>query len=422
MALLLKNATYIDWRNLEFTEADLLVNEGLNGKIKLYYPGECDEKNVSMIDCGGKFVTKSFANGHHHVYSALARGMPAPPQIPMNFHEILKYIWWRLDKALDPEMIKASALFTAMECAKNGVTFVIDHHASPFAIKGSMEIIADAFEKVGVSHLLCYEISDRDGKKVSTAGLTETDSYLKNHQGLIGLHASFTVNDETLKSAVKLAEKNNTGIHMHVAEDKIDQQDAVQRYGFRVINRLDNFGILNLPKTILVHCIHLTDEERSLLKNTEAWIAVNTESNLNNNVGQFSSANLGENIMLGTDGMHSDMLRSAKASYFNGLRIDKTSPIQIYERLRNVHHYLYQNSFNGDGENNLVVFDYPSPTEMNSENFIGHFIYGIESKHIQHVISNGELIVKDRKLKKVDEDEILGFSKEMGRKLWDKLK
>ena len=421
MAILLKNTTYIDWKNLEFTDADVLVNEGLNGKIKLYYPGECDNRNIYTIDCGGKFVTKSLVNGHHHVYSALARGMPGPPQIPKNFSEILKHIWWRLDKALDLDMIKASALFTAMECAKNGVTFVIDHHASPFAIEGSLEIIAKAFEKVGVSHLLCYEISDRDGEKAANEGFEETDSYLQTHQGLVGLHASFTVGNETLKSAFKLAEGKNTGIHMHVAEDRIDQEDAIQKYGFRVINRLAKCGILNLPKTILVHCIHLTDEERGLLKNSEAWIAVNTESNLNNNVGQFSSARLGENIMLGTDGMHSDMLRSARANYFSGLRIDKTSPLQLYERLRNVHHYLYQNSFNGDSENNLIVFDYPSPTEMNSGNFIGHFIYGLESKHIQHVISNGELIVKDRILTKADEGEILEFSREMGKKLWGKM-
>jgi len=142
MNLLLKNATYIDWKTLSFTEADILVQEGDNGKIKLYYPGEADESGVEILDCSGKFVTKGFANGHHHVYSALARGMPAPPKIPQNFHEILQYIWWRLDKALDLEMIEASALFTAMECAKNGVTFVIDHHASPSAVEGSLETIA----------------------------------------------------------------------------------------------------------------------------------------------------------------------------------------------------------------------------------------------------------------------------------------
>jgi len=421
MNLLLKNATYIDWKTLSFTEADILVPQGNNGKIKLFYPGEADESETEILDCSGKFVTKAFANGHHHVYSALARGMPTPPKTPQNFHEILQYIWWRLDKALDLEMIEASALFTAMECAKNGVTFVIDHHASPFAVEGSLETIAKAFEKVGVSHLLCYEISDRDGEEVSKAGLEETDSYLKNHQGLVGLHASFTISDKTLKSAVDLAEKHNSGIHIHVAEDRIDQQDSIEKYGYRVVNRLQKFGATELSKSILVHCIHLNDEERNILKNAESWIAVNTESNLNNNVGQFSSARLGDNIMLGTDGMHSDMLRAAKAAYFNCLRIDKTSPGKLYERFRNIHNYTYQNGINGDGENNLVVLDYPTPTDFNGDNFVGHFIYGLESKHVQHVISDGKLIVKDRITQTIDEPEILKLAMEQARRLWKKL-
>ena len=121
-------------------------------------------------------MTKSFAVGHHHVYSALARGMGAPKKNPENFVEILEYIWWTLDKCLDEEMIEYSALTTAIACAKAGSTFVIDHHASPFAVKNSMEIIGKAFDKVGVSHLLCYEISDRDGLEIAEQGLEETAS------------------------------------------------------------------------------------------------------------------------------------------------------------------------------------------------------------------------------------------------------
>lgn len=421
MAILLKNATYIDWRTLEFTESDILVEEGLKGKIKLFYPGEANEERDETIDCTGKFVTKSFANGHHHVYSALSRGMPPPEKAPQNFYENLQYIWWRLDKALDLDIIEASALFTAMECAKNGVTYVIDHHASPSAVKGSLETIAKAFNKVGVSNLLCYEISDRDGEKSTQEGLDETAEYLADNDGLVGLHASFTVSDKTLASAVKIAEKHNSGIHIHTAEDKIDQVKCIEDYGFRVINRLKEFNVLEFPKTILAHCIHLNDEERKLLKNSEAWIVLNIESNIKNNVGIFSSARLGENIMLGTDGMHSDMLRSAKAAYLNLLRIDKTNPEKIYERFRNVSNYLYQNNFNGDGENNLVVLDYKSPTDLKQDNFLSHFIYGIESKHIQHVISNGKLIVKDKQLTQVNESEMLEYSMEMGNKLWKKL-
>ena len=160
------------------------------------------------MDCAGRLVTKSFGCGHHHIYSTLARGMPAPQKSPLNFVEILKYIWWHLDKCLDLEMIEASALASAIYCAKNGVTLIIDHHASPFAIKDSLFTIAKAFDRVGISHLLCYEISDRDGEGARAAGLAETDAFLAaGYQGHVGLHASFTVGDDLLHKAIALFQK-----------------------------------------------------------------------------------------------------------------------------------------------------------------------------------------------------------------------
>ena len=165
----------------------------------------------------------------------------------------------------------------------------------------------------------------------------------------------------------------------------------------------------------------INKNERNLIKNSKAYVVQNTESNLNNNVGYFNSEGLGKNIMLGTDGMHSDMIRSAQAAYFVGQGFDKIDFQSSYERFRNVHNYLKTNNFKGDGKNNLVVFDYDSPTEMNENNFLGHFIFGLSSKHIQHVISNGKLIVENGKIKTVNEKEILDFSKEMANRLWDRM-
>ncbi|NOX84413.1 MAG: amidohydrolase family protein [Chlorobi bacterium] len=420
MDLLLKNATYIDWRTLEFRETHILVTGGTNGAIRFTdkFP---EEKDYETLDCTGKYVTKSFAVGHHHAYSALARGMPAPEKLPQNFLEILQYIWWSLDKALDRESIKASALVTAMACAKAGATFVIDHHASPNSIEGSLNIIAEAFEEVGISHLLCYEISDRDGIEKAEAGLSETGNYLQKKQGLVGLHASFTVGNETLKKAAEMMEKMQSGIHIHVAEDLLDEEDSRKKYGKRVIERLNDYGILNSQKTILAHCLHLDEKERELVRISKAWVVENMESNLNNNVGYFNGNGLGERIMLGTDGMHSDMLRSAQQAYFAGQRFDNIDFRAAYARLRNVHKYLSHNGFSGDGENNLVVLDYPTPTPFNKENFLSHFIFGLSSCHVRDVISSGKLIVRDKKLLTVNEEEINGFSKEQALHLWSKM-
>ncbi len=421
MSIYLKNATFINWNTFEFTKANIKVDEGDEGKIFILPVNSKIPEGNAIIDCNGKYVTKAFANGHHHVYSALAVGMPAPKNNPANFVEILKYVWWKLDKCLDHEMIRISALITAMECAKNGVTFVIDHHSSPGAISGSLETIACAFDDVGISHLLCYEISDRDGATKAKQALEETSNYLQHRQGLVGLHASFTVGDSTFKKAVNLTDKYKTGIHIHVAEDKYDQEHCSQQHQKTVIERIKMLGGLANPKSILVHCLHLNDTERRTIDASGTWVAQNTESNLNNRVGFFNSVGLGENIMLGTDGMHSDMLRAAKASYFNGLNFDKIDLPGIYSRFRNVQRYVIQNNFKGNAENNLVILDYNPPTEFNAGNFLSHFIYGIESRHIQHVISNGKLIVKDRKMTMLDEDALTEVSAGLSKKLWKKM-
>lgn len=421
MAIYLKDAAYIDWQTLEFKFSNLKITSGEDGKIE--FTNSIPENITDeIIDCKGKLVTKSFACGHHHVYSALARGMGAPKKNPRNFYEILKYVWWTLDKCLDKDMIEASALTTAIASAKNGVTFVIDHHASPYFVDGSLEIIAAAFEKVGVSHLLCYEISDRDGYDIAEQGLAETEKFLKKHQGLVGLHASFTISDDTLERAVFLAQKYNSGLHIHVAEDKYDQDYCLRNYNQRVVERLNDAGVLKFSKTILGHCLHLDEKEKELISNSNAWIVQNSESNLNNNVGYFNSQGLGDNIMLGTDGMHSDMLRSAKSAFYVGQGFDKIDYSGVYQRFRNVHKYITSNCLIGDGDNNLVVLDYDTPTEINQNNFLGHFLFGLEAKHVQHVISQGKLIVKDKKITTVNEEEILEFSKEQGKKLWEKMK
>jgi cytosine/adenosine deaminase-related metal-dependent hydrolase len=425
MTLYLKDATFIHWESFDISQTNLAVEPGLQGGIRRLEKIPQEDGLTArdrIIDCRGKLVTKSFGCGHHHIYSTLARGMPAPRKIPTGFTEVLQYIWWHIDKRLDLEMIEASALASALYCAKNGVTFVIDHHASPFAITDSLPTIANAFDRVGIAHMLCYEISDRDGEGPREEGLAETDSFLAaGHQGHVGLHASFTVGDELLSKAVELARKHDTGLHVHVAEDRADQEDALAKYGKRVVERFHDAGALELTKSILGHCIHLSDREKQLLADSGVWVVQNVESNQNNNVGLAGYADLGARMMLGTDGMHCDMLRSAKAAFLVGQATEGIGFDGIYGRFRNVHRYIQKFGSQGDGDNNLVVLDYDAPTDLTQENFLGHFIYGIDARHVESVISQGRPIVANRQVLSVDEKEVLAHARAMGRKLWEKM-
>jgi cytosine/adenosine deaminase-related metal-dependent hydrolase len=220
---------------------------------------------------------------------------------------------------------------------------------------------------------------------------------------------------------VELAQKYHTGIHVHVAEDQADQEACLKDHNQRVLERYRHAGVLNLPKSILAHCIHLDATEKDLLRNSDLWVVQNVESNQNNNVGLANFAELGGHVMLGTDGMHSDMLRSAKAAFLTGQSIEGIDFPAIYGRFRNVHAYIRSSGFTGDGDNNLVILDYNSPTEINADNFLGHFVYGLDASHVDSVISGGQMVVKNKKLKTMEEDEILAFSREMGNKLWKKL-
>lgn len=421
MTLYLKNALFLDYQTLAFTATDLAVEEGPFGGLSaisgLPAP-DARRPGDRVVDCRGRLVTRSFGCGHHHIYSALSRGMPPSPIAPGSFAEMLKEVWWRLDKCLDHDMTEASALAAALGCVKRGVTLIVDHHASPFHIKGSLETIARAFERVGVGYLLCYEISDRDGLEAAENGLAEHDDYLgRGRPGLVGLHASFTLGDDTLKKAVDLAVKYRTGLHIHVAEARSDQHDCVSRHGLKVVERLAAFGVLDQPYTILGHCVHLDDSERRLVADSRAWTVQNCESNQNNNVG-LAGYKWTPRVMLGLDGMHNDMIRSAQAAYMAGQHTEAASPREIYDRFRAVHRYTAEMGLPGEADNNLVILNYQSPTPLNSGNFPAHFVYGFSSNDVEAVIARGRVIMENGRLVSENEEDIVAYARRQARRLW----
>jgi cytosine/adenosine deaminase-related metal-dependent hydrolase len=414
----LTNADYIDADTNAITRTAIRVDEGVGGGIKLIDKVPDGE---DAIDCTGRIVTRSFVVGHHHIYSALARGMPGPKSPPSNFVEILEKIWWRLDKALDADTIRASALVAGVDAALCGTTFIIDHHASPNAPTDSLHIIADTLESIGLGHLLCYELSDRDGPERLEHGIAETERYLEHRQGLVGLHASFTVSDDLLDRAMNIACAHNTGIHVHVAEAESDQVDCLTKHGKRCVNRFADAGALTQRGTILAHCIHLDAQERELICDSQAWVSQQAESNLNNAVGMLDASAFAQRVFIGTDGMHGDMLAATRATYLASQSAEGLSPSAACQRLRRVHDYLARNNFAGDSDNNLVILNYQSPTPISPANWPTHIVYGLNRSHIETVISDGRVIVRDGRCTLVDEDTIYANAREQATRLWNRL-
>jgi cytosine/adenosine deaminase-related metal-dependent hydrolase len=263
-------------------------------------------------------VTAGMVCGHHHLYSALARGMPAPPSRPTRFIEILEQVWWRLDVALDDEMIRWSAMLGAVEALQSGTTAIVDHHESPSAIEGSLSIIADACATVGVRSNVAYGVTDRHGIEGARRGLAENERFLRSGgRGMVGVHAAFTCTDDTLQAAAALATDLGVGVHIHVAEGPDDADAGVRLQP----HARDNWH--------LVHCVYLDRE-------LPGTIAHNPRSNMNNSVGYARPAARSNRVVLGTDGIGADMLEEARLAYAR-LREDDvlSTPDTVWQWLDN---------------------------------------------------------------------------------------
>ena len=396
-------------------------------------------KEEDIIDVDGKVIMPGFINTHHHIYSAFARGMASSGKPNENFLEILENLWWKIDKKLSLEDLKYSAYTTYIDCIKKGVTTVFDHNASPFAVTGSLDSIADAAKDLGLRTCLCYEVSDRDGEKIAQEGIDENINFIKKYntdeqnmiKGMFGLHASFTLSDETLRKCDEELKGLNAGYHVHVAEGIDDLEQCLEKYGKRVVERLRDMNILG-DKTIAVHCIHVTDDELNILRDTNTMVVHNPESNMGNAVGCQPFLELhqkGITIGLGTDGYTSDMTESMKVANIIHKHVKQNPsvawgevPVSMFENNRKI----AQKYFSGDlgilrvgALADVIVVDYDPLTPMNENNINSHILFGFTGKDVVTTIIDGKVIMQDRKLVGINEKEIFKTSREVAKKLWD---
>jgi len=390
------------------------------------------ETGDEVVDCGGAVVLPGLVNGHAHLYSALATGMPAPPKPPENFREILELVWWRLDQALDAESIEMSARIGALDALRCGTTTLIDHHASPNCIAGSLDLIEKALAEVGPRGVLCYETTDRHGPDGRAAGLEENRRYLEKHYGrpgnqfagLVGAHASFTLEDETLGQLAGLAADFGTGVHMHVAEDLCDEEDCQERHQQFLIDRLANARLL-MPESVLAHCTHLDPEAIARVSQAGLTVAHNPRSNMNNAVGYAALASFRCPVMLGTDGIGSDMFTEAKCAWFIARHEQaRLTPNHIVAMLANSARRasaaldITLGKLEPDAAADVVITDYRPSTPLTTDNLAGHFLFGRGAQHVRHVIVEGKWTLRDHAVETGDEGRARRAAAEVAERLW----
>lgn len=439
--MLITNANIITWesnnRVLEnyaiYIEKDRIKEIGTTKSLTAKYP------KVKATDAHGQYVMPGGICAHTHFYGAFARGMAIPGAAPKDFPEILKKLWWPLDRSLDAEAVRFSALVCLVDAIKHGTTTLIDHHASPNTIDGSLDLIADAVDKSGLRGVLCYEVTDRDGADKANAGINENARFLKRLAenpnprlaGTFGLHASLTLSGITLQ-ACRAAVPEGTGFHVHTAEHESDEYDSLSKSQMRVIDRLQKHGILG-PNTITAHGVHFDGREMEILKETGTWLTHQPRSNMNNGVGVAqieSMMRLGIKVCLGNDGFTNSMWDEWKTAYLLH-KSEHRDPRRMggydVQQMAAYNNAALANQFFPAAPigqiipgafADIIFVDYQPFTPLTADNLPWHIIFGFQQSMVTTTIAAGKVLMKDRELLTLDEKEIAARAREIAPRIW----
>jgi putative selenium metabolism protein SsnA len=422
-----------------YLEEGRIADMGPSGEMEAAYP------QAERMDAAGHLVLPGLICAHTHFYGAFARGMALGGEPATNFPEILEKLWWRLDKALWPEDVHFSALVCLVDAIRHGTTTLIDHHASQKHIAGSLDQIASAVEHAGVRACLCYEVTDRDGKDATRAGIAENARFIRKTRArqregdyrlgaTFGLHASMTLSEATLKTCAELARQMDTGFHLHVAEDKADQRESLRRSGLRAVERLEKAGILG-PQTIAAHCVHVDRIETEILLDSGTMVVHNPRSNMNNAVGTADvpwMLKIGIPVGLGNDGFSNNMFTEMAVAYLAHKQASgdpRTLPAdQVVQMAWDHNARIARVFFPGLGAQfgllakgapaDLILVDYDPPTPLSADNLPWHVIFGIDGSRVDTTIVDGQVLMRHRKLLTLDEAEIMAKARELAGKLW----
>ncbi len=402
--------------------------------MKAKYP------DAEWVDAHGQVIMPGFINAHTHIYSGLARGLAIEGNNPTNFLEVLDGTWWNIDRHLTLDGTKACAYATILDCIRDGVTTIFDHHASFCEIPGSLFAIRDVAKELGMRSCLCYEVSERDGEEKCEQSIRENAEFAKwaadedddMIRAMFGGHALFTISDRTFE---KMVEANNglTGFHIHVAEGMNDVYDSLRNYGCRPVNRLLYNGILG-PKTLLGHCIHISPAEMDIIKETGTMVVNNPESNMGNAVGcspVLQMMKKGILVGMGTDAYTHDMLESLKvfliiqrhnAALPNVAFMEDTQ--MLFRNNREIAAKYFKKPLGILKEGaaaDVIVMDYKPFTPFSDENIDGHMLFGMMGKNCRTTVINGKVLYKDREFVGIDEEAINAWTLEQSKKLWGEL-
>lgn len=422
--MLLRGAMLLHLDPPRVERADVRVDGGLIVEV-----GQLDPRDGEVTeDLRGRWLMPGLVVGHHHLYSALATGMPLPSEPAESFEAMLAGVWWKLDRALDAHSIEVSGLVGGVGALRAGVTTIVDHHASPSHIVGSLELMDGALDRLGLRRVLCYEVTDRGTPQQARDGL-KAHEHLLGLDGagvravMVGAHANFTLTDQTLAAVGAMAREAGVGVHIHLAEAAADEPST----GEPLVARMERLGAL--PEgSILAHCVHLSDDELGRVRGAGAWVTHQPRSNMNNSVGYAPVASFGPDTALGTDGIGADLFAELQTAWFQGQEggvgwaPDRylqllTSSARLAGSKLGVTLGLIEPGAAAD----LVVLDTQPGPPLADTNLAAAFVFRLTAGAVRSVLVNGRWALRDREPVGVDALELDAEAQQAALGLWERI-
>ena len=438
--MIISNARIVTWekQNRIFNgyavriENSFIDEIGKTEEIISKYPED------EVIDAKGQILMPGLICAHTHFYGTFSRGLYIPGDAPADFPEILQKLWWPLDQSLYADDVRVSTLICMIDAIKHGTTTLFDHHASPNFIKGSLDVIEDAFNQTGVRGVVCYEVTDRGGKEKAREGIEENIRMIKKldqSDGLVkatfGIHAGLTISEETMKEC-RNALPSNYGVHIHVAEHQVDEYDSLSKTGERVIERLKRHDLLG-KNTLIVHGVHMDINEINLLAKTDTWLSHQPRSNMNNAVGLGDIDSIlrsGVKVCLGNDGFSNAMWDEWRTCYLahknwnrDPRKMNGNNVVQmaIYNNSDLVTHFFGSKRIGRiekGAKADLILVDYDPITDFTTDNLPWQIIFGFRDSMVTTTIIDGEVVMKDRVLLTIDEKAVAEEARRLSKDVW----
>ncbi len=444
--MLIYNAKVVTWEKPNqvlsnaavYIEGNKIKEVGPSADLLKKYP------QAEKIDADDQILMPGQICAHTHFYGAYSRGMGIPGVPAKDFPEILENLWFKLDRALDEEGVRLSSEIFLVDAIKSGCTTLFDHHASPEFIDGSLDVLAEVIDKSGIRASLCYEVTDRNGKDGTRAGIRENVRFLNKLKagnnlngrlgGTFGIHACLTVDEDTLAECAA-AIPEGYGFHIHLAESQEDEWDSLYKFGKRAGQRLYDHKILG-ERSIIAHAVHINAVEMDLLQETGTWISHQPRSNQNNAVGAAQIESMlakNMNVCLGNDGFTFDMWSEWKSAYYMHKLVNRDPrrmggydvlEMAVYNNSRlSAQAFGFGDEFGkivAGAPADLILVEYRPFTDLNAGNIPWHIIFGFNERMITTTIVDGKVLMKDRQLTTMDEKEICARSLKKYPEVWKK--